>query len=77
MDSGEEWKVMGLAPYGKLNEEVLALFRKHITVKDGYVVLPEGSSEALKALRQYARPYAQFPEESADIAFTAQYHFSE
>ncbi|WP_163391243.1 carbamoyltransferase family protein [Enterovibrio norvegicus] len=77
MDSGEEWKVMGLAPYGELNEPVLALLRKHIAVKDGYLTLPEGSTAALAALRPHTRPYAQFPKEAADLAYTAQYHFNE
>lgn len=76
-DSGEEWKIMGLAPYGKLNHAFLDVLREHIGVKDGYITLPKGSVMAIAKMREHARPYHQFPEECADLAYTAQYHFSE
>ncbi|WP_119393933.1 carbamoyltransferase family protein [Salinibius halmophilus] len=76
-DSGEEWKIMGLAPYGKLNEAFLQVLREHIGVKDGYITLPKGSVMAVAKMREHARPYHMFPEECADLAYTAQYHFSE
>src|SRR5690606_12652149 len=43
-EKGEEWKVMGLAPYGKLDEEILDAYRSLVEV-DGlqirYPSLPE------------------------------------
>jgi carbamoyltransferase len=33
--AGEEWKVMGLAPYGRRDPELMALLRRLYTVEDG------------------------------------------
>jgi len=44
VEKGEEWKLMGLAPYGKLDQEILAEFRSLLKI-DGlsikYVPLPQ------------------------------------
>ena len=38
---GEEWKVMGLAPYGKLDQKIYDLMRPSLQVKNGNFVVPK------------------------------------
>jgi carbamoyltransferase len=74
--SGEEWKVMGLAPYGKLDEELLGLLQRLITVEDGLVTMPPSTAEAAIELLECRCPYSEDPDRCADLAHTAQYHFN-
>lgn len=75
--NGEEWKVMGLAPYGNLDPELYQLLKKHIFV-DGYdIVMDEQAKGTYQELQRYAKRRDQSYEDVADVAFTAQHHFSE
>jgi len=77
--AGEEWKVMGLAPYGRLDPEIHALLSESYTVRDG--ALKQVAPRRLAALQQrlagHARARGSHPETVADLAFTGQAVFSE
>lgn len=75
--NGEEWKVMGLAPYGKLNPEVLALLRRHIFVDGLDIVMNDDAKASYLALQRFAKRKDQPFEDAADLACTAQHHFNE
>ena len=76
---GEEWKVMGLAPYGKMDDEIYGLLRCWFEV-DG-LALKRGPRKALAnsfaRLKTLARPLDAPMIESADMAFTGQQVFSD
>ena len=74
---GEEWKVMGLAPYGKFNPEIHRLLRQRIRVDGLNLECPEQGNEALEALLSYARTPEQSAIDVADLAFTGQQVFCE
>lgn len=75
---GEEWKVMGLAPYGRLDEEVYALLKKTLRVRGLGVEHPRQSLFAtLEKLEHWRRPRSEPAERAADLAFTGQYFFNE
>jgi carbamoyltransferase len=74
---GEEWKVMGLAPYGKLDKDILDELRKLIGVQQGVVTMPSTAAHAFLSLFNSRCSYAEQPARCADLAYTAQYHFSE
>jgi carbamoyltransferase len=74
--AGEEWKVMGLAAYGKLDRNLYRLMTKCVQVKDGVLVAGEYgfvNPELLEFRRDPSRP----PLEAADLAYTAQAYFSD
>ena len=75
---GEEWKVMGLAPYGKLNQNLYALLKTTISVK-GFVCQHRSKSlfASIAALNEYKRHDQDPIKQAADIAFTGQYFFAE
>ena len=75
--NGEEWKVMGLAPYGRLDEELHAILRRHIHVDGLNLVVGDHSAAAYRQLRAYARQPGQTFQDMADTAHTAQHHFNE
>jgi carbamoyltransferase len=77
---GEEWKVMGLAPYGKHDPELYALLKPFIRANG--LGLESGCSydetlRRLKQLRSLARLPGAPPLEVADLAFTGQQVFEE
>jgi len=74
---GEEWKVMGLAPYGKLNPEIYQLMRQRIRVNGLQLECPEQGDDALEQLLSYARGPDQSALDIADLAFTGQHVFCE
>ena len=77
--TGEEWKVMGLAPYGKLDPELYELLKSMIRV-DGLELesAPVAQySQILYELYRIQRPGDQPPMASADLAFTGQKVFME
>ena len=74
---GEEWKVMGLASYGKFDPKIYDLMRRHIKVDGLNIVCPTDSVAALMELFKYARKPGQSALEVADIAYTGQQVFSE
>jgi carbamoyltransferase len=70
---GEEWKVMGLAPYGTLDERVYQILRPLIRV-DGLRIISKYSSKGFETLhRKAGRP----PIEAANVACTGQLIFEE
>ncbi len=75
---GEEWKVMGLAPYGKLNEQLYQLLKSTITVR-GFKCLHDARYlfQSLEALDAFKRSSNQPVEMAADLAYTGQYFFAE
>lgn len=75
---GEEWKVMGLAPYGKFNQEIYDLLHEYIKIKGLQIVCPMNSSAALtKLYDRFAIQAGQKPLDVADLAYTGQQVFAE
>lgn len=75
---GEEWKVMGLAPYGKLNPELYALFEEIVTVNGFDCRYPKQHFfNNLAQLDAYKRSQNQAIEWSADCAYTGQVFFAD
>ena len=75
---GEEWKVMGLAAYGKLNQELYHYLKQTISVK-GFQCQHHSKNlfTSLDALQAFKRNDADDIEQSADLAYTGQYFFAE
>lgn len=75
--SGEEWKVMGLAPYGNRDDRYYSLLRDVLTI-DG-IQIREGrrSAAAIKQLMELRRKSEQPAIDFADLAYTGQLVFSE
>lgn len=74
--SGEAWKVMGLAPYGQPDEELLHLFRSLVTV-DGLCIECRAPHRTLQALEQTCRLDATEGRHVADIAWAGQAVYTE
>ncbi len=74
---GEEWKVMGLAPYGKRNDRIYELLHACIEVEGLGLQCPAGRPQALAELFSYARKPGSPVDEVADLAYTGQLVFSE
>ena len=77
---GEEWKVMGLAPYGERDPELYDLLRPTIEVRGLTLApgLPDAEiADRLRRLRQAMRPPGSSPLEAADLARTGQEIFEE
>ncbi|MBP1687552.1 MAG: nodulation protein nolNO [Deltaproteobacteria bacterium] len=77
---GEEWKVMGLAAYGRLDEAVYALLKDVVRVRGLGLEHPRG--RLFPALAELAKRRAQggrakTAEGAADWAYTGQYYFAE
>ncbi len=68
---GEEWKVMGLAPYGHLNPEILEILQSMIRV--------EGLEcrQSLTNIRNGLQHIEELTWDVVDMAYTGQYFFSE
>jgi carbamoyltransferase len=74
---GEEWKVMGLAPYGRLDEEVYLLLEKILTVNGLNLEHPQGQLfPALAKLEKKRRAKSSPAARAADLAYTGQYYFA-
>jgi carbamoyltransferase len=78
-EKGEEWKVMGLAPYGKLDDEILQEFRSLVAVVDLSIKFAP-----LRQIRAWfdrmiprARSKDGSPLDVADLAYTTQYFYAE
>ncbi|GAB6141805.1 carbamoyltransferase [Methylosoma difficile] len=75
---GEEWKVMGLAPYGQLNAELYALFEQIVTVNSFACRHPSQQFFAnLAKLDRFKRQPDQPIEWAADCAYTGQLFFAD
>ena len=78
-EKGEEWKVMGLAPYGKLIPSLYERFKEVLTVK-GVELKYKSKKHLLQLLdymEQYRPPAGASSWEAADLAFTAQEVFGD
>ncbi|MGJ0483936.1 MAG: carbamoyltransferase family protein [Methylomicrobium sp.] len=75
---GEEWKVMGLAPYGRLNEELYALLQSTITL-DGFEARHKGKAifDQFDRLDLFKHNRQDPIERAADLACTGQAFFAE
>ena len=72
--AGEEWKLMGLAAYGKLDADLYSRMRSAVKVKGGHLSL----SRNYAAVVGHLLPHRQAsPLANADLAFTAQKVFEE
>jgi carbamoyltransferase len=75
--NGEEWKVMGLAPYGKFHEEFYEALKRFIRAEGYDLTVGRDCGEAYRALQRFARQPGQSFLDMADIAYTAQHYFCE
>jgi len=75
---GEEWKVMGLAPYGRLNPVLYDLLKATVTV-EGFQCSHRGADlfKVVDQLQAFKRGVDEPIETSADLAFTGQFFFAE
>ena len=79
MYNGEQWKVMGLAPYGKLDNEYYNLLKSMVRIKDHdfEFTLVKPWVRSLQELSSRLNNGKRSFEENAGMAFTGQYFFSE
>lgn len=78
-DKGEEWKVMGLAPYGKLDETLLTEYRDLIQL-DGLSMKYRSLNQVKKCLAMLQKRFNYgdiSTEERADLAYTTQFFYAE
>lgn len=77
--TGEEWKVMGLAPYGKTIPGCYELLKELCRYENKRLRYPseERIQAILKELQVYKRAAGSSPWEAADLAYTGQQVFSE
>lgn len=76
---GEEWKLMGLAPYGSLDSAVYGLLEGLARVDDLDVTVPSlrGLRRSLEAMEEHAVPRGGPPLDAANLAFTGQRFYSD
>lgn len=74
--SGEEWKVMGLAPLGKRDESLYQLIRPMLNSNKGQLKKSHDYNERLTKLCQLKDNF-QTPLHAADLAYTSQLVFEE
>jgi carbamoyltransferase len=72
---GEEWKVMGLAPYGKLNERYHSLLSDLIRIDDLSFLPGRNAIAARASLLKLGRRERDPASDFADLAFTGQQVF--
>jgi carbamoyltransferase len=75
--NGEEWKVMGLAAYGNVDDELRDVLRRCLTVDGLDLVMPSTAATAYRELQAYAKRPEQDYLDVADVARTAQEHFTD
>lgn len=74
---GEEWKVMGLAPYGRPDDFLLRNLRQCIQVQGLGLVTPPEEMEAMGRLAKRRRPPDCPVQQAADLAYAGQLVFEE
>jgi carbamoyltransferase len=74
---GEEWKVMGLAAYGKRDDRLHGLMRQCIAVDGLRIIHPADATEAALELAGMTRAPSTPVIEAADLAHTGQIVFCE
>jgi carbamoyltransferase len=72
--AGEEWKLMGLAGYGKLDNTLYQSLRNALTVKGTQLAMSRSYEAAIEKVMPFRRRSAY---ENADLAFTAQKVFED
>ncbi|RXI36660.1 carbamoyl transferase [Malaciobacter mytili] len=77
--AGEEWKVMGLAAYGKVDDKIVELLRKLITIEDGKPMLAVENNlkEVMAELKKYKHKESEDILNSANLAASGQFVYSE
>lgn len=77
--AGEEWKVMGLAPYGRFNPDLYHLLKCLIRVEGAHLVSPIPGRQLvmLNRLAKLQRPKDSSPMAASDLAFSGQKVFCE
>ncbi len=75
-DKGEEWKVMGYAPYGELDADAYALLQS-IFQTSGYATKNLPSKQYLAVIQQLQARISDGVLKPADLAYTSQQVFSE
>ncbi|KIH86012.1 carbamoyltransferase family protein [Pseudomonas batumici] len=75
--AGEEWKVMGLAPYGKFDQAIYEILRERIAVDNVDVYCPDPDWASASKLLKYIRTPDMPSLAAADLAHTGQVVFSE
>ncbi|MDH5232415.1 MAG: hypothetical protein OEY38_20325, partial [Gammaproteobacteria bacterium] len=76
-NNGEEWKIMGLAPYGKFNQKIYELLKQYICFSNDRLSLPNEHFGSTIELFEHKALFSDNFEKCADLAFTAQFYFSE
>jgi carbamoyltransferase len=74
---GEEWKVMGLAPYGRLDAEIHDALQDVLQVRGLELSHPPELFGALEKLASKRRPKDAPALRAADLAYTGQYYFEQ
>ncbi len=74
---GEEWKVMGLAAYGKLNEAYYARLKDCFKIDGLNIKVSTKSFDTLRKCLEMRRDKATPSMEYADFAYTGQFVFTE
>jgi carbamoyltransferase len=74
---GEEWKVMGLAGYGRFDPKIYATLRSYLTVKNGRMRPTAESMITYNQIAEMGRRPDEPVSKAADLACTAQLVFSE
>ncbi|TQV66320.1 carbamoyltransferase [Exilibacterium tricleocarpae] len=74
---GEEWKVMGLAAYGQMDEELYQLMRNYMVVDGFSLRYTENSRDNYLKIMSRMRKPGQPAEDVADVAYTGQQVFAE
>jgi carbamoyltransferase len=76
--AGEEWKVMGLAPYGRLDQDIYQILDGMLR-QDGLTLRHQraGFFAALERLESYRRAATAPPLAAADLAHTGQRFFAD
>jgi carbamoyltransferase len=75
---GEEWKVMGLASYGTLNQDLYDLLNSTVMI-NGFDCKhhPERLFQKMHELNRFKREPEQSAEQAADLAYTGQVFFAD
>jgi carbamoyltransferase len=73
-EAGEEWKLMGLAAYGALDEDLYRTMRAALKVGDGRLSFSRGYAAMMERLMPLR---GRGPMANADVAFTAQKVFED
>jgi carbamoyltransferase len=75
--AGEEWKVMGLAAYGRFNQQYYDLMRPLMQVRGQKLVAGQGRLRRFNALYALRAKHVGSPQAAADLAYTGQQVFCE